>query len=159
MDKTNDIARVLAPTIEAMGFDIVRVCLAGRRKRTLQVMVERRDGAGVKIDDCAQVSRVVSAVLDVANPIEGEYDLEISSPGIDRPLVRPADYQRFAGHLANIETRSRIDGRRRFRGRLLGSDGDRVRIAIDSGDLEVPFADISAAKLILTDELIAGTAR
>lgn len=153
------IERLVAPALDRMGFSVVRVKLMGKAERTLQVMAERRDGTGASIDEYGAISRMVSAVLDVEDPIRGSYSLEVSSPGIDRPLVRSADFERFAGHVAKIETRRPLDGRKRFRGQLLGvSDGD-VRVAVDGGVAAIPFADIAAAKLVLTDALIAAAGK
>jgi ribosome maturation factor RimP len=121
----------------------------------VQIMAEKADGSGMLIDDCAALSRALSAVLDVDDPIVGTYTLEVSSPGIDRPLVRLEDYRRFAGFEARIELGRLIDGRRRLQGRLLGADGDMVRIEVGGGPREVPFADIQRAKLVLTDDLLA----
>ena len=154
----NDEARIetmIASAIEPMGYDLVRVRLSGGHQPTLQVMAERRDGRAMSVDDCAEISRSLSAHLDVEDPIPGAYTLEVSSPGIDRPLVRAQDYERFSGHEAKVELREPVDGRRRFRGRILGLTGDQVRIALPEGEASVPFASISAAKLVLTDELIA----
>ncbi len=151
-----EIERLVAPALEAMGYAIVRVKLISGPRRTLQIMAEPADGRTMGVEDCAAVSRAVSALLDVEDPIAGAYDLEISSPGIDRPLVRPADFERFVGHEARIETRQPLGGRRRFRGRLLGLNEARVRLAVkDDGETEIPLAEISAAKLVLTDRLIA----
>ncbi len=153
------IARLVAPTLEAIGYDLVRVKLMGGRHRPrLQVMAERT-GGGMSVDDCGEVSRLISAVLDVEDPIKGAYDLEVSSPGIDRPLVRRADYERFAGHEVKIELRQAVDGRKRYRGRLLGVRGDAVLIANGDGETEIPLDDVAAAKLVLTNELIAASAQ
>lgn len=149
------IETVVASTIEPMGYDLVRVRLSGGHQQTLQVMAERRDGQAMSVDDCADISRALSAHLDVEDPIPGAYTLEVSSPGIDRPLVRAQDYQRFAGHEAKVELREPVEGRRRFRGRILGLAGEQVRIAMPEGEMAVPLEFISAAKLVLTDELIA----
>ena len=111
--------------------------------------------AGMTVDDCAGISRAVAAILDVSDPIAGAYVLEVSSPGIDRPLTRLRDFERFAGFEARLETSMPIQGQRRFRGRLLGLDGDHVQLATDQGEITVDFADVAKAKLILTDELIA----
>jgi ribosome maturation factor RimP len=146
---------VITAAIEPMGYDLVRVRLSGGHQPTLQVMAERRDGEGMSVDDCELISRALSAHLDVEDPIPGAYTLEVSSPGIDRPLTRAQDYARFAGHEAKVELREPVDGRRRFRGRVLGLADDQVRIALPEGEVIVPFASISAAKLVLTDELIA----
>jgi ribosome maturation factor RimP len=152
------VERLLSPSIEDMGYALVRVRMMGGRSRpTLQVMAERRDGAEMTVDDCAALSRAVSALLDVEDPIPAAYLLEVSSPGIDRPLVRLGDFERFAGHEARLETAQPIDGRRRYKGRLLGVEGERIRLALD-GDaarvVEIPFSALAEAKLVLTDELI-----
>jgi len=155
------IERLIEPSVRALGFGLVRARLTGRNPPTLQVMIERLDGGlgdgGITVDDCAEVSRTISAILDVEDPIAGGYQLEVSSPGIDRPLVRLEDYRRFAGHEAKIEMYSMIEGRKRFRGTLVGVDGDRVKIDLkdDEGMSELPFDGIAAAKLVLTDALIA----
>lgn len=157
MEKAAQIERMIAPSLAAMGYDIVRVLLTGGQRPTLQVMAERADGQDMSVDDCAEISRAVSALLDVEDPIAGAYTLEVSSPGIDRPLTRPADFQRFAGFEARVETRQPVEGRKRFRGRLLGLEGDSVRIATPEGEAALPVDDILRAKLVLTDELIAAT--
>jgi ribosome maturation factor RimP len=109
------------------------------------------------VEDCAQISHSVSVLLDVADPIAGAYMLEISSPGIDRPLVRSEDYDRFCGFEAKIELDRPLDGRKRFRGRLLGTSGSNVRIATEMGEAELPLDAVARAKLVLTDDLIAAT--
>ncbi|MEE9139969.1 MAG: ribosome maturation factor RimP [Alphaproteobacteria bacterium] len=154
-DLPGRIERVIAPAIEAMGYGIVRVQITGGARSVLQVMAEREDGAPVTLDDCATISRTISALLDVEDPIPGAYSLEVSSPGIDRPLVKRGDFARFAGFEAKIETRRPIDGRKRFRGKLLGLSGDAVRIALADGEAEIPYMEICRAKLVLTDELLA----
>ena len=152
--ETNETARIIEPALDAMGYRLVRVQLIGARRPTLQVMAERRDEAAMTVEDCAEISRAISALLDVADPIAGAYTLEVSSPGIDRPLVRPEDYDRFAGYAARIELNQPIDGRRRFRGRLLGRAADYVRLADDAGEIHLPLAAIARAKLLLTDDLL-----
>ena len=153
---TNEIARIIEPSLEAMGYRLVRLMQTGGLKRlTLQVMAERRDDAPMTVEDCAEISRSVSALLDVADPIADAYLLEVSSPGIDRPLVRPEDYDRFAGFDARIELDEPLDGRKRFKGKLLGRDGEAVRLVAETGEVHLPLAGIARAKLILTDELIA----
>jgi ribosome maturation factor RimP len=149
------VERVIEPAINAMGFSVVRVQLTGGGGAVLQVMVERSDGAPVGLDDCAEISRAVSALLDVADPIAHAYTLEVSSPGIDRPLVKERDFERFAGLEARIEAKRPISGRKRFRGRLRGMVEGRVRIETEEGMAEVPLSDIQRAKLVLTDELLA----
>lgn len=154
-EKDFGIERLVTPALEAMGFTVVRVRLAGQPERTLQIMVELLDGSTVTVDDCGKISRAVSALLDVEDLIEGAYNLEISSPGLDRPLIKAADFERFAGYVAKIETHRPRDGRKRFRGRLLGLANDEVRIEAEDGVAAIPLAEIAAAKLVLTDELIA----
>ena len=155
---TRKIEDLISPSLEANGFDLVRVRLMGDQRPTLQIMADRADGSTITVDECADISRVVSAILDVEDPIRSAYTLEVSSPGIDRPLVRRKDFERFAGYEARVETRLPIDGRKRFRGRLLGLDGDDVRLALDKGEAAIPFGSIDRAKLVLTDELLAAAA-
>ncbi|MDX9859340.1 MAG: ribosome maturation factor RimP [Rhodospirillales bacterium] len=151
---TERIEQLIAPTVEGMGFSIVRVQLSGGDRLRLQVMVERQDGQAMVVDDCADLSRAISAVLDVEDPITKAYTLEVSSPGIDRPLVRPRDFERYAGHEARIETVQPVGGRRRFRGRLLGIEGDVVRMAVEGEEIALPLSVIGKAKLVLTEELL-----
>ena|SRR6056297_1774661 len=135
---------------------VVRVKVFGGRRQVLQVMIERADGSDVTVEECARVSRAISPILDVYDPLEGAYQLEVSSPGIDRPLTRPADFDRFAGFLAKVELAEPANGRRRFRGILLGlQNGDMVRLRTDDAELAFPLADLQSAKLVLTDELIS----
>jgi ribosome maturation factor RimP len=152
---TNQISRIIEPSLEAMGYSLVRVTLTGTRRATLQVMAERRDEAPMTVEDCAEISRSISALLDVADPIASAYMLEVSSPGIDRPLVRPEDYDRFAGFEARIDLSAPVEGRKRFRGRLLGRSDEHVRLVVETGEVRLPLVDIARAKLVLTDELIA----
>ncbi|HTT80823.1 MAG TPA: ribosome maturation factor RimP [Stellaceae bacterium] len=151
----NEIARIVEPSLEAMGYRLVRVMLSGRQRPTLQLMAERRDEAPMSVEDCVEISRQISALLDVADPIAGAYTLEVSSPGVDRPLVRPEDYDRFAGFEAQLELAAPHDGRKRFRGRLLGRAGGDIRLAGPGGEVRLPFAAIAKAKLVLTDDLLA----
>lgn len=153
------IERLIAPALEAMGYRVVRVAFTGGRRATLQIMVERGDDGGMTVEDCADVSRTVSALLDVADPIASAYYLEVSSPGIDRPLLRREDYERFAGFEAKVELNEPRDGRRRFRGRLLGLEGDDVRLDLGAEKVTLPLAAIARAKLVLTDALITATQR
>lgn len=149
------IAALVEPAITGKGYTLVRVEIVGQQRPRVQVMIERSDSAPMGIDDCADVSRALSAVLDVEDLFMGAYTLEVSSPGIDRPLVRLADYDRFSGLEAKLELCRPIGGRRRFRGRLAGTRGEGVRLRLDENEIEVPFADIQRAKLVLNDELIA----
>jgi ribosome maturation factor RimP len=155
----DDIIPLIEPSLEAMGYRIVRVAFLGAQRATLQIMAERIDDAPMTVDDCSEISRSVSAILDVADPIAGAYMLEVSSPGIDRPLTRPEDYDRFAGFEARIELTEPLDGRKRFRGRLLGRSEDRVRLAGETGEISLPLAAITKAKLLITDELLAAHAK
>ncbi|MGE0151907.1 MAG: ribosome maturation factor RimP [Reyranellaceae bacterium] len=150
------VEALIAPAVEAMGYEVVRVMIAGGQAVTLQVMAERPDGRAMTVDDCAEISRTVSALLEVEDPISGPYRLEVSSPGIDRPLVKPRDFERFAGHRVRIESGEMVDGRRRFLGALKGvRDGSAV-VVLDGGEeAAIPLHSIVRAKLVLTDELLA----
>ena len=156
---TNRIAEAIEPSLEATGYRLVRVVITSGRRPTLQVMAERRDDQPMTVEDCAQISHSVSAILDVADPIAGAYMLEVSSPGIDRPLVRAEDYDRFSGFEARIELARPIEGRKRFRGRLLGTSAESVRLVTETGEVKLPFADVTRAKLVLTDDLLAAARR
>ena len=146
---------LIEPEAEGLGYRIVRVRLSGNRRKRLQVMAERASDGYMDIDDCGRLSRALSPMLDLKDPIAGEYDLEVSSPGIDRPLMRLEDFERFAGHEAKLETIGTIDGRRRFKGVVAGIDGDEVRLAQpEGGELRFKFAGLSDARLVLTDKLI-----
>jgi ribosome maturation factor RimP len=153
--ETRPITTMIAPSLEAMGYRLVRVAFTGGRRPTLQIMAERRDEAAMSVDDCADISRTVSALLDVADPIPVAYALEVSSPGIDRPLIERDDFARYAGYEAKIEMANLIEGRKRFRGRLLGVADDAVRVALADREVALPLADVVRAKLVLTDELLA----
>lgn len=160
MIDTARIETLIAPSLEAMGYRLVRVAITGgRHSQVLQVMAERIDERPMGVDDCTEVTHSVSALLDVADPIEHAYLLEVSSPGIDRPLIRREDYERFQGHEAKLELTAPIDGRRRFRGKLLGVEADRVRLNLGAEVVELPLARIQRAKLVLTDELLAAQQR
>jgi ribosome maturation factor RimP len=148
---------LIAPVAGDLGFDIVRIRLSGEKRRRLQVMIERRDGGPMVVDDCAKISRAVSPVLDMEDPVSGAYSLEVSSPGIDRPLVKLEDFERFKTYKALIETTDLIDGRRKFRGRLAGVESGGVKLEMNGATIKLPFDGIRRAKLELTDELIAAT--
>ena len=147
------LASIITPVIEDMGFELVRVRLMGGKTKTLQIMAERPDG-GIEVDDCADISVAVSATLDVEDPIEDAYTLEVSSPGIDRPLTRLKDFDVWQGYEAKIETAEMIDGRRRFKGTLAGVEDGEILIDIEEGTIGLQFDWLSDAKLVLTDELI-----
>lgn len=154
MDATGRIEQIITPSIEAQGYAVVRVQISGGQRPVLQIMAERTDGAPMTVEDCAEISRSISALLDVEDPIAGSYTLEVSSPGIDRPLVRPNDFVRFAGFEAKLESRVAIDGRKRFKGRLKGLEEDCVVIETEQGMARVPLSAVHRARLVLTDELI-----
>ncbi|MDD3669452.1 MAG: ribosome maturation factor RimP [Alphaproteobacteria bacterium] len=154
MEIDSKVADIIGPSLAELGYDIVRVQLAGGDVRTLQIMVERADRAGMTLDDCARASRTASALLDIADIFPGRYTLEVSSPGLDRPLVKPADYERFKGRAAKIELAQALDGRRRFKGTILGIQDGVVSFDFEGSRLEIPAADIEKAKLILADDLL-----
>ena len=152
------VAELVEPALKGRGFRLVRVSVTGQDGKTLQIMAERADGT-MTIEDCEAISKEVSPLLDVHDPIAGAYRLEVSSPGIDRPLVRPSDFEDWAGHEAKIEVKELVDGRRRFRGTLEGFEDGEVRIEIDLKDagptiIGIPVELIAEARLVLTDELI-----
>src|SRR5271154_5974347 len=157
------VAAIAEPVLGDLGYRLVRVRVSAAAGCTVQIMAERPDGT-MAIEDCEAASRALSPVLDVADPIEGAYQLEISSPGIDRPLVRHSDFDRYAGHVALVEMTVPVDGRRRFRGQLLGTEGEAVRIrrgdaAPDGTDDLLRIDDMMEAKLVLTDALISEALR
>ena len=162
------VATIAEPVIEQLGYRLVRVKVSAADGCTVQIMVERPDGTMV-VEDCETVSRALSPVLDMADPIDKAYRLEVSSPGIDRPLVRKSDFDRYAGHLVKIETEIPIDGRRRFRGLLIGTEGEAARIRQDdkkddteaggAAEILLPIEEMSEAKLVLTDELVTEALR
>jgi ribosome maturation factor RimP len=153
------VAAIVEPVLGDLGYRLVRVRISGVDGCTVQVMAERPDGT-MLIEDCEAASRALSPVLDVADPLDCAYRLELSSPGIDRPLVRKSDFERYAGHIAKIEMGVAVDGRRRFRGVLLGCEGEAARVRLDdaaadqAADVLLPIQDMTEAKLVLTDELI-----
>ncbi len=153
------IAAAIAPALEGLGFELVRVLVLGRDRPTVQVMADRADGALINVGDCETITHAIGAVLDVDDPLPGAWNLEVSSAGIDRPLTRVKDWVRFAGHLARAEMVAPVDGRRRFNGVILGADDAAARLRLEDGtEVALPLADLRRAKLILTDELIAATA-
>jgi ribosome maturation factor RimP len=156
------IARIVAPVIEGMGFELVRLRVMAGKTRTLQIMADRAQG-GIEVADCARISTAVSAVLDVEDPMDDAYTLEVSSPGIDRPLTRLKDFGLWEGYEARIETTELIDGRRRFKGILCGVEDEEILIEIEENGepltIGLQFDWLTDAKLILTDELIAEVLR
>ena len=147
------MAEIIAPVIEDMGYELVRVRLMSGQTSTLQVMADKPAG-GIEVDDCAHISNAISAVLDVEDPILDAYTLEVSSPGIDRPLTRLKDFDMFEGYEAKLETAELQGGRRRFKGVLAGIEGDEVLINVEEGTIGLHFDWLSDAKLVLTDDLI-----
>jgi ribosome maturation factor RimP len=158
------VSAIVEPVIEGLGYRLVRVRISGTDGCTVQVMAERADGS-MTIEDCETCSRALSPVLDVADPVDREYRLEISSPGLDRPLVRRTDFERYAGNLIKIEMAVAVDGRKRFRGQLLGAEGDMARVQRDDAqagepaDVLLSIEDMAEARLVLTDALIAESLR
>jgi len=154
------LERLIEPEVKHLGYDLVRVSMiGGSSDPTLQVMAERPDTRQLNIDDCERISRRLSDKLDLCDPIEGSYRLEVSSPGIDRPLTRFKDYRDWAGHEARITLAEPRDGRRQFSGMLEGVAGDDVKLTDKTGEAHaLPFSEISSAKLVLTDKLIQATA-
>ncbi|MCX7307513.1 MAG: ribosome maturation factor RimP, partial [Afipia sp.] len=158
------VSAVAGPVLEGMGYRLVRIKVSGEAGCTVQIMAERPDGT-MKVEDCEAISHALSPVMDIADPVQRAYRLEISSPGIDRPLVRRSDFERYVGHLVKIEMAVAYDGRKRFRGKLDGVEADSIRIARDDAredkDATVLLAmeDISDARLVLTDALIAESMR
>ena len=158
------VAAVAEPVIEQLGYRLVRVKVSAAEGCTVQIMAERPDGS-MTVEDCEAISRALSPVLDMADPIDRAYRLEISSPGIDRPLVRKSDFDRFAGHLVKIEMEIPVNGRKRFRGEIAGTDGEAARIRRDDAaegeeaEVLLPIEEMSEAKLVLTDDLVAQALR
>jgi ribosome maturation factor RimP len=158
-----EIAGLAEPVLADLGFRLVRVVVSGRNGATVQIMAERPEGT-ITVEECAEISRRLSPVLDVHDPMKGQYTLEVSSPGIDRPLVRPSDFDAWAGYEAKIEMKELISGRKRFRGVLEGIEGEEVRIEVELDQLGrqivgLPLGLIGEARLVLTDELIRETLR
>lgn len=159
MQKKHPLQEMLEPLIDEMGFDLVRVITIGNVNPTLQIMIERKDRENIVVDDCAAVSRAVSALLDEKDPIAGRYTLEVSSPGLDRPLTALENFVRFAGFEAKIETDVEIEKRKRFKGRIVRVDeNDNIVFAMDGEEYFIPYEAVFKAKLLLTDELLAAAA-
>ena len=157
------VSAVAGPVLQGMGYRLVRIKISGESGCTVQIMAERPDGS-MQIEDCEAISKALSPVLDVADPIDRAYRLEISSPGVDRPLVRRSDFERYAGHVVKIELNAPIEGRKRFRGVLRGVAGDAARIRVegapqDSAEVLLPIGDMEEAKLVLTNELVTEALR
>lgn len=159
MAETNERAKrievLIAPILEDMGYGVVRIAAGSGSRAALQVLAERADGKPITVDECAEISRAVSELPEVEAAMAGAFTLEVSSPGIERPLVRIEDYERFAGREASLKTVASIDGRRRFRGVLRGLAGDCVRIGLDGGEIELPYSAIAEARLVVSEAAIA----
>jgi ribosome maturation factor RimP len=153
------LAAIVMPALADLGYELVQLNVLGRERPTVQVLADRADGALIGLDDCERISRHLGAVLDVADPLPGAWTLEVSSAGIDRPLARPRDWNRFAGHLARAESLVPIEGRRRFSGVVLGATDTHGRLRLEDGrEVDLPLDALRRAKLVLTDALIAATA-
>ena len=159
MTDTAALARLIEPAVKELGFDLVRVAMiGGKSDPTLQIMAERPDTRQLTIDDCSDLSRKLSDLLDEADPIAESYRLEVSSPGIDRPLTRLADFADWAGHEARIKFAEPVEGAKQVSGIIEGVDGSSIRVATPKGERQVDFANVGSAKLLLTDKLINDTA-
>lgn len=149
----------MAPALDGMGYALVRVAVLGRERPTVQIMAEKAGGEALGISDCEAISGALGAVLDVANPIPGNWTLEVSSAGIDRPLTRRRDWERFAGHLARVDLAKPVDGHKRVTATIIGPDSDAVLMRLETGaTLTLPFTLMRRARLVLTEALIAATA-
>ncbi len=149
------VTEIIQPSLEAMGYEIVQVRInEGAKRRILVIKADRADGKGMTIDDCTEISHTVSALLDVEDPISGAYQLEVSSPGIDRPLTRLADFTKYAGHEVKLESMMPIQGRKRWRGPITGVEGNDVLLSVDGVEHRIPMDNIRSAKLVLTNALI-----
>jgi ribosome maturation factor RimP len=148
---------LIAPMLESMGYGVVRIAIGGGGPATLQVMAERLDAQPITVDECADISRAVSGLPEVDAAMAGAFVLEVSSPGIDRPLLRIGDYDRFAGRQASLETVTSIGGRRRFRGVLKGVAGECVRLGLDGEEIALPFSAIAEARLVVNEAAIAAS--
>lgn len=154
MANKHSVEEIVEPIIEELGFDVVRIMTIGNKNPTLQIMIERKDRTDLIVEDCAKVSRAISDILDEKDPIEGEYSLEVSSPGLDRPLVTLEHFKRFSGYEAKLDSKLEVDGRKRFKGKILSVDEkSNVIFEMESVTYVIPFENISKARLILTDEL------
>ncbi|MBO7556432.1 MAG: ribosome maturation factor RimP [Alphaproteobacteria bacterium] len=154
MQSKHPLHNMLEPTINKLGFDLVRVLTIGKINPTLQIMIERQDRKNIVVDDCALVSRAISNLLDEKDPISGKYTLEVSSPGLDRPLTTLEHFERFCNFDAKIETDTTIENRKRFKGKILRVENKNIIFSMDDKEWNIPFDSIAKAKLLLTDELV-----
>lgn len=149
------VIALIEPTAAGLGYRIVRVRLSGNRRKTLQIMAERTSDGLMSIDDCGRLSRAISPMFDLEDsPVPGEFELQVSSPGIDRPLMRIEDFERFIGFDAKLETAAMINGQRRYKGVIKAVEGDDITLATEHGEAKLKFSDLSDARLVLTDKLI-----
>ncbi len=156
MQTKHPLCDLIEPIVEGLGYETVRILTIGQKNPTLQIMIDRKDGKEINVDDCATVSRKISEVMDEKDPIDEQYSLEVSSPGLDRPLTKPQHFKRFLGYETKIETSVEVDGRKRFKGKTKSvSDNDDIVLEMDGKEYTIPFSDISKAKIVLTDELLA----
>ena len=153
------IEELIAPVLNSLGYELVRIQILDEGTKTVQIMVERRDGVNLTVDDCSLVSKEISIILDVNDPINDNYLLEVSSPGIDRPLLRFKDYETYAGFHARVNTNAAFEGRKDFKGKLTGIEGNNVKITIKEKTYLLPFNKIEKAKLLLTQELLDSAAQ
>lgn len=160
MQLEDRITALIRDSLVSIGYDLVRVRLKEGQEKTLQIMIDRLDETDITIKDCTKASRLISAIIDVDDPVEGEYNLEVSSPGIDRPLVRPRDFERFSGLEAKIATILPIEGRKRFTGKIVGISEGIIQVKLPDSDeiLHIAFDNILTAKLVMNDELMARAA-
>ena len=155
MDLSERIHNLIEVSVDELGYDIVRVKIMGKEQVVLQIMAEPKNGLRMTAENCGTISRAVSALLEAEDPIRGAYTLEVSSPGLDRPLTKLGDYDRFQGFGAKIEINRNHEGQCRFKGQLLGVEGNAVKILVDGAEMKISFSDIRKAKLLMTDEVIA----
>ncbi len=155
MQNKHHLQDMLEPVISELGYETVRIITIGQANPTLQIMIDRLDGKDIVVEDCAKVSRKVSEVLDEKDPIKDQYNLEVSSPGLDRPLTKPEHFARFAGYEAKVETDDLIENRKRFKGKIISIDGENtIRFEMDGTEYAIPFDAVSKAKIVITDELL-----
>lgn len=154
MELIEKITNAIEPALTDMGYELVRVAINGAEMKTVQIMAERVDRRDMTVDDCEKISHTASALLDVADPFNGRWVLEVSSPGIDRPLVKPSDYDRFKGEEAKVELANDIDGRKRFKGILKGIEGTKITMDFEGQEISFDFADVAKAKLTFKDETL-----
>ena len=156
MQAKHHLQDMLEPTINELGFDVVRILTIGQKNPTLQIMIERKDRTDIIVEDCAKVSRAVSEILDEQDPIKDQYSLEVSSPGLDRPLITLEHFQRFSGYEAKIETAVEVESRKRFKGRIVNvDDKNNIHFEMDGQEYVIPYDAVSKAKILITDELLA----